>query len=108
MPSSSAMALMLHSIGRGCLRLFSSLCDRQVALQSRVLSPLKLPDLISHVIPLIDESSEAGSDAGADDAALSDQQPAALTGLTEQQPLPIDEPAPDDKAAEQVRQLPPT
>ena len=104
--STSAMALMLHSIGRGFLRLCTSLCGRQLARQSRVMFP-QLPDLVSHPIPLDDEASEAGSDAGADDTVLSAQQPAAQTRPEQGQHIPPAEPAADDRTAEQVRQRPP-
>ena len=75
------------------------------AFQIKLL-PL-MQELVSFPITLDDADSDAGSDLEADDAALPDQQHAALTGLKERQPVPIDEPAPDDEAAEQVRQLPP-
>ena len=71
-----------------------------------LLLPL-LQELVSFPITLDDECSDAGSDLKIDDATLPDQQPAALTGSEERQPVPNDEPAPDDKAAEQVQQLPP-
>ena len=66
-----------------------------------------LQELVSFPITLDDVGSDAGSDLEAGDPTLPDQQPAALMGSKVRQPMPIDEPAPDDKAAEQVRQLPP-
>ena len=63
-----------------------------------------LQELVSFPITLDDEVSEAGDDLKADDALPSDQQPAAQTRPEERQHLHIDEPAPDDKAAEQVKQ----
>ena len=104
--STSAMALMLHSVGRGFLRLCTSLCGRQLARQSRVMFS-QLPELVSFPIPLDDEASGAGSDAGADDTLPSGQQPAAQTRPEERQRLPTAEPAADNKTAEQVRQRPP-
>ena len=75
------------------------------AFQNDLLALLQ--ELVSFSITLDDECSDAGGDLEVDDATLPDQQPTALTGSEERQPVPIDEPAPDDKAAEQVRQLPP-
>ena len=71
-----------------------------------LLLPL-LQELVSFPITLDDEGLDDSGDLEADDATLPDQQPAALTGSEERQPVPMDEPAPNDKAAEQVRQLPP-
>eukprot|EP00891_Asterochloris_glomerata_P004840 jgi/Astpho2/4840/Aster-07535 len=58
-------------------------------------------ELVSFPITLDDEATEPGDDLEADDALLSDQHPAAQTRPEERQHLHIDEPAPDDKAAEQ-------
>ena len=76
---------------------------------SALLSPFSplLQELVSHPISLDDEASEAGRELEADDALLSDQQRAAQSRPEERQHLPTAEPAPDNKAAEQVRQLPP-
>ena len=63
----------------------------------------RLQELVSHPITVDVEAFEAGSVFEADDATLPDQPPAALTWLKE---VPINEPTPDDKFAEQVRQLP--
>ena len=66
-----------------------------------------LQELVSFPITLDNEVSEAGSDLEADDATLPDQQPAVLIGLKERRHVFPNKPATDDKAAEQVRQLPP-
>lgn len=49
----------------------------------------RLQELVGHPIPLDCEASETGSHLEADDEVLSDQQPAALTGLKERQQVPI-------------------
>ena len=104
-PSSSILALMRHTSGRGCLRLQPSLCNSQTSMSSTLSQ-----ELVSFPITPDDESSEAGSDAGADDALLSialllllNQQLAALTRPEEKQPAPAAETAADNKAARQVR-----
>ena len=101
--SSSTFALMLRSIGRGCLRLVPCGAVVQQRFSKQVL-PL-LQEVVSFRIPEYDEGSEAGSDPeAADDALLSDQQPAKQHWPEGRQHLPTAEPTPDDKAAEQVRQ----
>ena len=92
----------------------SGFCDPSCAVVKESMSLTLLQELVSIPISLDDKSSEAGSDAGADDALLSialllllNEQLAAQTRPEERQQVPTAVPAADDKAAEQVRQSPP-
>ena len=88
--------------------------DPSCTIVKESMSLTLLQELVTFPITPDDESSEAGSDAGADGALLSialllllNEQLAAQTMPEERQQVPTAVPAADDKAAEQVRQSPP-